>query len=347
MLLNYQYPTSWGNEELDARKIDSWMKLKLAILERANALGMSLRNSLHKISPTRPPCFEWAFAIRDSIHTFCDRDSYNTNNPNANNSAFYNLEYAHKDDGSDFPHKWTWHELVNSDGCNVAKMPSRGALLSEFNEWMNCCKKALNKLTVCDNYFMTVMAFSKSASYNGYSAVRDEIGAIDYDATVAKGLQKVQEKLGEQDFTIYKNATINSGNSATIDLYSRCTVREVVQGGTTGTAWNASGAIRYIKIKNIKPFLNEANARLIIGITLTANGKFDDVGTGLKEGFSIDAYNIQDTEGEGLDIGAVEKIPETVDDKWGYLQSKSAGYSAKLKRPLLDYGVEGGFKFQS
>jgi len=328
-VVSYQKPRSWSDKGMtwDATMnsvcVDYAAAIREAIYERCAAAGVSCRNlSIDQYAPIE---YDFFVNVRNILKSLAPK--------------FYDLEYEeYKEDFSDFPKKWSWRDLNIIEECRICEIPSVGCAVPEIISWMIRAMNYLNKLTV-------ISCSVKGKLTSGYGSVHDP----PFSESINTALREAREDAEEYDF---------QGDSSRIYAWS----------GNTHYKRNPNGYCGYaqfqnIKVENVIAYANMNGDLIVAGhsymdetplsySSILQSYVYDSAGTVFREDdFSFANYGYAERYDVlvGCNAKSIPKnaaVPSSTFEPKTIRRSTKRGFWAKVFF-LIDYGIEGGFKFRA
>ena len=138
-VIGYEIPQSWEDKGMDwdspdPRNADYIMAIREALFERHAAIHSTCYYGLDAISPWKTVDLETVETVCYAIRSLAYR--------------FFRPDWTeYEADWSDFPHNWTWNELVEDDPSRLVEWPKTGDILADGGEWLKRAKRVIDKLT--------------------------------------------------------------------------------------------------------------------------------------------------------------------------------------------------------
>ena len=208
-MIQYTPPVSWDDkgmdwESPDPGNVDYYRAILEAVIERAILTSQNPNEVLYSIIQCRPWSIAAINAIRDAIYRLA---------PN-----FVNMEFDdYKDDLSDFPKMWSYHELIDAEGCRICEHPGTGSCnAAGWAEWLKAVKNAINKLTAVNFSGVSGTYLSRSGSEHDppfsesiSTALREALEGEPYSGTFSSFPQEFYSWSGNTDYK--KNSDVEKG----------------------------------------------------------------------------------------------------------------------------------------
>lgn len=155
-LNTYRLPISWTSKGQDwenpkADIADYVMAIREAIIERCMAANITPKDATLRITADVCVLEEAGNAMLGDIRKLIPQ--------------FINLDYYEYDeDYSDFPHYWTWEEIVNQEGCEIFREFTKGQPIKDSVITLKAMYKVLNLLRYHDVDNPKVVRYTGSGS---------------------------------------------------------------------------------------------------------------------------------------------------------------------------------------
>lgn len=330
-IIDYTPPVSWDDKNMDwsnpdPANLDYVMAVRGAIVEKALLTGYNVPIALFRLSPYVPLNTDVLTTFRDTIYGLA--------------ANFVDMTFTdYKDDGSDFPKMHDYGTLILPEDCRICTLPPKGAMLEHFGEFLTAARNVLNRLTVIKNTKISGTTLSRDGTNHDPPSASGSV-----DEAIQKAMDREPDKGNFNTFpqTIYNR----TGNTH----YNQ----------NPGYCGYASS--RALKVIMDSPPIPNARCKVIVatfagkivGNTSHSNEiQYNDYDKGPLD--VPDGVNIRDF-GEWKDKLTIEfgdadffpKYPKTPSSQWEPNQIRRGswlGCEVKI-HCLLDFGIEGGFKFQ-
>lgn len=344
----YEIPDSWEAKGMnwntpDPTNADYVMAIRQALLERCAALHTGADWRIYKISPWKTVSREVMKGILRTISSIA-RD-------------FVNIEWEEfKEDYSDFPKRWTYRDLVMEPNCRLYEFAKYGSLVENGGEWLKQIRNAIDKLTVIRANEMFGVSLTRSGSEHDPP----------FDESIGTAMQRAFDTIGK---SVHNGSFPSSIYAWSGNTHWKCPNPdyegdpEYNQDGYCGYAQSQS-----YKFTGARSWLLGAQFDLFAAVYVTQptgpvpysqqldTSVFDGGKSKFNKGLNwTEKVHVKDPYDFEFDLGDTESIPKNevvptseFDSKGVAIKRHSAkrGWDGKCWG-FLDYGVEGGFKFQS
>ena len=344
----YEIPDSWEAKGMnwntpDPTNADYVMAIRQALLERCAALHTGADWRIYKISPWKTVSREVMKGILRTISSIA-RD-------------FVNIEWEEfKEDYSDFPKRWTYRDLVMEPNCRLYEFAKYGSLVENGGEWLKQIRNAIDKLTVIRANEMFGVSLTRSGSEHDPP----------FDESIGTAMQRAFDTMGK---SVHNGSFPSSIYAWSGNTHWKCPNPdyegdpEYNQDGYCGYAQSQS-----YKFTGARSWLLGAQFDLFAAVYVTQptgpvpysqqldTSVFDGGKSKFNKGLNwTKKVRVKDQHEIEFDLGDTESIPKNevvptseFDSKGVAIKRHSAkrGWDGKCWG-FLDYGVEGGFKFQS
>ena len=344
----YEIPDSWEAKGMnwntpDPTNADYVMAIRQALLERCAALHTGADWRIYKISPWKTVSREVMKGILRTISSIA-RD-------------FVNIEWEEfKEDYSDFPKRWTYRDLVMEPNCRLYEFAKYGSLVENGGEWLKQIRNAIDKLTVIRANEMFGVSLTRSGSEHDPP----------FDESIGTAMQRAFDRMGK---SVHNGSFPSSIYAWSGNTHWKCPNPDYEgdpednQDGYCGYAQSQS-----YKFTGARSWLLGAQFDLFAAIYVTQptgpvpysqqldTSVFDGGKSKFNKGLNwTKKVRVKDQHEIEFDLGDTESIPKNevvptseFDSKGMAIKRHSAkrGWDGKCWG-FLDYGVEGGFKFQS
>ncbi len=347
-VIEYEMPTTWDDKGMnwntpDPTNADYVMAIRQALLERCAVLHTSADYRIYKISPWKTVSREVMKGIVWTISNIA--------------RSFVNICWEEfEEDYSDFPKMWTYGDLIQERGCRLYEFAKYGSLVENGGEWLKQIRNAIDKLTVIRAGKVFGRTLSRSGSKHDPP----------FDESIGEAMRQAMETLSE--------STLNGGFPSSIYAWSgnthwKCPIPdwegdpEDNKDGYCGYAQSQA-----YRITAAQSWLLDAQFDIFAGVVVTAptgavpysqqldTSVFDGGESKFNKGLNwTKKVHVKDPYEFVLQLGDKESIPKNevvpvseFDSEGVAIKRHSAkrGWNGK-SYGFLDYGVEGGFKFQS
>ena len=355
-VIDYEMPDSWNSKGMswknpEPERVDYFMAIRGAIMERCAALHTSVNSEIMKISPHKPVTRSAMAACVSQIRGLA--------------GSFVNMDWdEYEEDLSDYPKMWTYHDLLECDGCNLYDFAGPGDPCGDGGAWLKAIKAALDKLTVILPRSARGTVVTRSGSEHDPPFGESIGNAMSY----AMQAKPTKFAGGLSSLSVYGW----SGN--THWKWPRPKKEDEDGGGglDEDEEENKNGYCGYAQshaytITSVGSWLYGRDCELLMAAvakrpegpvpysSVLDVATFDSGRAGFKEGTSF-LSPVHITWGEKLEIkigdpDAIPKNSSVPTSEWDEdgnpirRHSCKVGYSADVKC-LLDYGVRNGFRFQ-
>ena len=344
----YEIPVSWDDKGMDwrdpdPRNADYVMAIREAIMERCAALHRGISSDVMRISP-------WKTVTRKSVKAFLSEIERIA-------PYFANLQYdEYKEDWSDFPKMWSYHDLVQEEGCRLYEFAPYGSVCEHGGRWLRAIRNALDRLTV----IRPTDVYGKTLKRNG--SEHDP----PFEESIGKAMQLAFDKLEESRLngSFPTSAYAWSGNT-----HWKCP-RPDDEGDSED---NKDGYCGYAlslahRITAVRSWLRDAEFDVRVALIASEptdpvnysqvldQSQFDDGGFGCRKGINWGKpVHVKDWKDTLVTIGDPDAIPQNAlvpssefDEEGNATtrHSKKTGWTARVYG-FLDYGVENGFRFRN
>ena len=345
---DYEIPDSWTAKGMnwntpDPTNADYVMAIRQALLERCAALHTSADRRIYRISP-------WKTVSRDVMKGIVSTIS-------SLSRSFVNLGWEEfEEDYSDFPKMWTYGDLIQERGCRLYEYAKYGSLVENGGEWLKQIKNAIDKLTVIRIGQIFGRSFSRSGSKHDPP----------FGESIGEAMRMAMETLNE--------STLNGGFPSSIYAWSgnthwKCPIPDYEgdpEDNKDGYCGYAESQV--YKLTAVQSWLLGAQFDLFAAVLATEptgpvpfsqqldTSVFDGGKSGFNKGLNwTDRVHVKDPYKFDFQLGDTESIPQngvvpsSEFDSEGIAIKRHSAKRGWIGRAygFLDYGVEGGFKFQS
>ena len=344
----YEIPDSWEAKGMnwntpDPTNADYVMAIRQALLERCAALHTGADWRIYKISPWKTVSREVMKGILRTISSIA-RD-------------FVNIEWEEfKEDYSDFPKRWTYRDLVMEPNCRLYEFAKYGLLVENGGEWLKQIRNAIDKLTVIRANEMFGVSLTRSGSEHDPP----------FDESIGTAMQRAFDTIGK---------SVHNGSFPSLiyawsgNTHWKCPnpdyegYPEYNQDGYCGYAQSQSyrftaaqswllgaqfdlfAAVYVTQPTGPVPYSQQLDTSVFDG----GESKFNRGLNWTKKVRVKDPCDFEFDFGDTKSIPKNEVVPTSEFDSEGVAikrHSAKRGWDGKCWG-FLDYGVEGGFKFQS
>ena len=343
----YEIPDSWEAKGMnwntpDPTNADYVMAIRQALLERCAVLHRGADKQIYGISP-------WKTVSRKVMQGIVSTISWMS-------QSFVNVGWEEfEDDYSDFPKMWTYRELVQEPNCRLYEFAKYGSLVENGGEWLKQIKNAIDRLTV----IRATEMFGESLTR--YGSEHDP----PFDESIGTAMQRAFDTMSK---SVYSSNFPSSIYAWSGNTHWKCPIPDY----EGDPEYNKDGYCGYAeslayKFTGARSWLRDAQFDLFAAVYVTEptvavpysqqldTSVFDGGESNLKKGINwTEKVRVKDPHELEFNLGDTESIPKNevvptseFDDKGVAIKRHSAkrGWVGKCWG-FLDYGVEGGFKFQ-
>ena len=345
----YEIPDTWDAKGMnwntpDPTNADYVMAIRQALLERCAAVHDSADSRIYRISP-------WKTVSRDVMKGIVRTIASIARN-------FVNIEWEEfEEDYSDFPKMWDYRDLVQEPNCRLYEFAKYGSLVENGGEWLKQIKNAIDRLTVIRATEMFGESLSRSGSRHDPP----------FDESIGDAMQMAFDTMSK---SVHNGSFPSSIYAWSGNTHWKCPSPDYQ--GDSDDPQNQDGYCGYAQSQSYKftgarSWLHDAKFDLFAAVYVTEptdpvpnsqqldTSVFDGGESKLRKGLNwTKKVRVKDQHELEFDIGDTESIPKNevvpqseFDDRGSAIKRHSAkrGWIGKCWG-FLDYGVEGGFKFQ-
>lgn len=349
-VIEYETPTHWEDKGMnwktpDPTNADYVVAIREALLEWCAVLHTSADRRIHRISPWKTVSRDVMKGIVSTIFSL--------------SRSFVNLGWEEfEEDYSDFPKMWTYGDLIQERGCRLYEYARYGSLVENGGEWLKQIRNAIDKLTVIRAGKVFGQSLSRSGSKHDPP----------FGESIGEAMRMAMETLHE--------STLNGGFPSSINAWSgnthwKCPVP--LEEGEEDWEGNVDGYCGYAesqayRLTAAQSWLLGAQFDLFAGVIVTEptgpvpysqqldTSVFDGGESRFNKGLNwTDRVHVKDPYDFEFKLGDTESIPQngvvpsSEFDSEGIAIKRHSAKRGWIGRAygFLDYGVEGGFKFQS
>lgn len=330
-IIDYTPPASWDDKGMDwsnpdPANIDYIMAIRQAIIERASVSKFPVSSSLLRLSPYVPLNTNVLSSVQHALDVMSESFV---------DSSFTNYQT----DGSDFPKMHDYDTLIIPDDCRICTLPPKGATLEHFGSFLLSAKKIIDNFTVVKNIFFSGSVLSRDGRGEGSPSVA---------GTIRESIQKaIENEPGIFSFINFPQIIYNKTGTTNFNYYP---------------SYSGHVMSQALRIVMDAPPILDSKCKIIIAtfagkvtgmVNSNAETQYNDYEKGpmdVPEGMDIRDFGEWSQKLE-LDFGDVDYFPgnpQTPSSKWDSPSVKRGacrGCEVKI-HCLLDFGIEGGFKFQ-
>lgn len=330
-IINYTPPASWDDKGMDWSKpdpanIDYVMAIRGAIIEKALLTGYNVPIALFRLSPYVPLNTDILTSFRDAIYAFA--------------ANFVDIEFKdYQSDGSDFPKMHDYGTLILPPDCRICNLPPKGAPIAEYADFLIAAKNVLDNLTVVKHTKLSGTTLSRDGTHHDPPSVAETI-----NESVKKAMEKEASKGSFTYFpqTIYnKTGTTQYNDNPGYCGYASSLALKIVMD---------SLPIPDAKCKIIIATFAGKVSGLVGYSSETQYNDYDKGPLNVPDGMDIRDFG-EWKDKITIELGDVDffpKYPKTPSSQWEpRMIRRGAWLGCEVKiHCLLDFGIEGGFKFQ-
>ena len=347
VISDYGIPVSWDDkgmawESPDPRRCDYVMALREAVMERCAALHRGVPRDVMRISPAKTVSRKAVDALVGAVADIA--------------GGFVNLGFTeYKEDWSDFPRMWSYHDLVMEEECRLFRYAPYGSVCEGNGMWLRAIKNALDRLTVIP----ATDVYGKTLSRDGSK----------HDPPFGESIGTAMQ----QAFDTLKEERLNGRFPTSVHGWSGnthwCCPKPDYEGNPE---YNIDGYCGYAssrayRITAVRNWLRDAEFDFLSAVIVTEptgpvaysqvldRSQFDDGGSGYRRGLNwAKPVRVKDWTGTEIVIGDPDAIPQNelvptseFDDE-GNATTRHSNKTGWVGRSFgfLDYGVRNGFRFR-
>ena len=345
---DYEIPDSWSAKGMnwntpDPTNADYVMAIRQALLERCAALHTGADSRIYRISPWKTVSREVLKGVVGTISSLA--------------RSFVNVGWEeYEEDFSDFPRMWTYRDLVQERGCRLYEYAKYGSLVENGGEWLKQVRNAIDKLTVIRAGRVAGRSFTR------YGSEHDP----PFGESIGKAMQQAMDTLTEGRIDGSFPSSVHGWSGNTHWKCPRPDFEGDPKDNQDGYCGYAS-SLAY-EITHAQTWLKDADCDIFAGIVLTPptgpcgysqqldRSVFSVPKAGWRQGLTwTGRVRVRYRRKFNFTLGDADLIPQNS----LVPQSEFDGKGIAIKRHstktgwigsaygFLDFGVVGGFKFQS